>query len=89
MNNAILLVDPGEPSASAGMPRPRRCERPGAGLALYPDDHLDDRPGPAPVALGIGEGADAQAPLARAVVGGSLGSMVITPLSDSGGLFLA
>ncbi|MDF1837479.1 MAG: efflux RND transporter permease subunit, partial [Planctomycetota bacterium] len=31
-----------------------------------------------PLALGIGEGADAQAPLARAVVGGLLGSTLIT-----------
>jgi hydrophobic/amphiphilic exporter-1 (mainly G- bacteria), HAE1 family len=31
-----------------------------------------------PLALGIGEGADAQAPLARAVIGGLLGSTVIT-----------
>ena len=33
-----------------------------------------------PLALGIGEGADAQAPLARAVVGGLLGSTAITLL---------
>ena len=31
-----------------------------------------------PLALGIGEGADAQAPLARAVIGGLLVSMLIT-----------
>lgn len=31
-----------------------------------------------PLALGIGEGADAQAPLARAVVGGLAGSTLIT-----------
>jgi HAE1 family hydrophobic/amphiphilic exporter-1 len=31
-----------------------------------------------PLALGIGEGADAQAPLARAVVGGLMGSSLIT-----------
>lgn len=31
-----------------------------------------------PLALGIGEGADAQAPLARAVVGGLIGSTLIT-----------
>jgi HAE1 family hydrophobic/amphiphilic exporter-1 len=33
-----------------------------------------------PLALGIGEGADAQAPLARAVVGGLTGSSVISLL---------
>ena len=31
-----------------------------------------------PLALGIGEGADAQAPLARAVIGGLTGSTLIT-----------
>ena len=31
-----------------------------------------------PLALGIGEGADAQAPLARAVIGGLLSSMLTT-----------
>lgn len=31
-----------------------------------------------PLALGIGEGADAQAPLARAVIGGLIGSTIIT-----------
>jgi HAE1 family hydrophobic/amphiphilic exporter-1 len=31
-----------------------------------------------PLALGIGEGADAQAPLARAVIGGLAGSTLIT-----------
>jgi HAE1 family hydrophobic/amphiphilic exporter-1 len=31
-----------------------------------------------PLAFGIGEGADAQAPLARAVVGGLTGSTLIT-----------
>ena len=31
-----------------------------------------------PLALGIGEGADVQAPLARAVVGGLAGSTLIT-----------
>jgi HAE1 family hydrophobic/amphiphilic exporter-1 len=31
-----------------------------------------------PLAFGIGEGADAQAPLARAVVGGLSGSTLIT-----------
>jgi HAE1 family hydrophobic/amphiphilic exporter-1 len=33
-----------------------------------------------PLALGIGEGADAQAPLARAVIGGLVGSTAITLL---------
>lgn len=33
-----------------------------------------------PLALGIGEGAEAQAPLARAVIGGLLASTLITLL---------
>jgi hydrophobic/amphiphilic exporter-1 (mainly G- bacteria), HAE1 family len=33
-----------------------------------------------PLALGIGEGADTQAPLARAVVGGLMASTLITPV---------
>jgi HAE1 family hydrophobic/amphiphilic exporter-1 len=33
-----------------------------------------------PLALGIGEGADAQAPLARAVIGGLLFSTLVTLL---------
>ena len=36
-----------------------------------------------PLALGIGEGADAQAPLARAVVGGLTASTLITRTSMS------
>jgi HAE1 family hydrophobic/amphiphilic exporter-1 len=33
-----------------------------------------------PLALGVGEGAEAQAPLARAVIGGLTGSTLITLL---------
>lgn len=79
VNNAILLVD------QAGQLR-------AAGLSV--DDAIAEagrrrlRPilmttattilGLLPLAFGIGEGADAQAPLARAVVGGLAGSTLIT-----------
>ena len=79
VNNAILLVD------QAG-----RLEAQGMGTqdALTEAGRRRLRPilmttlttilGLLPLALGIGEGADAQAPLARAVVGGLIGSTLIT-----------
>ena len=79
VNNAILLVDQAGQLQNGGMPinaavleAGRRRLRPilmttcTTVLGLFP------------LALGIGEGADAQAPLARAVVGGLVGSTVIT-----------
>lgn len=80
VNNAILLVD------QAGQLR-RRDGR-GANEAIMESGRRRLRPilmtslttilGLAPLALGIGEGADAQAPLARAVIGGLTGSMLTT-----------
>jgi len=79
VNNAILLVD------QAG-----RLVRDGKHLrdALIEAGRRRLRPilmttlttilGLMPLALGIGEGSDAQAPLARAVVGGLIGSTLIT-----------
>ena len=79
VNNAILLVD------QAGQLR-----RDGLGVkdAVAEAGRRRLRPilmttlttilGLAPLALGIGEGADAQAPLARAVIGGLAGSTLIT-----------
>ena len=79
VNNAILLVD------QAG-----RLSREGLGVreAVAEAGRRRLRPilmttlttilGLLPLALGIGEGADAQAPLARAVVGGLTGSTLIT-----------
>ena len=80
VNNAILLVD------QAG--RLRRDSGLGTVEAVAEAGRRRLRPilmttlttilGLLPLALGIGEGADAQAPLARAVVGGLTGSTLIT-----------
>lgn len=81
VNNAILLVD-----------QTSRLVREGSGVreALAEAGRRRLRPilmttlttilALVPLALGIGEGADAQAPLARAVVGGLSGSALITLL---------
>lgn len=80
VNNAILLVDQAGRLVQEGM-------RTREGLIEAGRRRL--RPilmttlttiilGLMPLALGIGEGADAQAPLARAVVGGLTGSTLIT-----------
>ncbi len=79
VNNAILLVDQAGQLKRKGMPvrqavaeagrrrlRPILMTSSTTILALLP------------LAIGIGEGADAQAPLARAVVGGLAGSTLIT-----------
>lgn len=80
VNNAILLVD------QAG--QLRRNEAMGTRDAVAEAGRRRLRPilmtslttmlGLTPLALGIGEGADAQAPLARAVIGGLLSSMLTT-----------
>lgn len=79
VNNAILLVDQAGRLIQEGM---------GVHDALAEAGRRRLRPilmttlttilGLMPLALGIGEGADAQAPLARAVVGGLTGSTLIT-----------
>lgn len=81
VNNAILLVDQASQLEHLGLPvrdavaeAGRRRLRPilmtslTTILALFP------------LALGVGEGAEAQAPLARAVIGGLTGSTLITLL---------
>ncbi|WP_373500614.1 efflux RND transporter permease subunit [Desulfococcus sp.] len=79
VNNAILLVDQASRLVRQGMgvresvaEAGRRRLRPILMTTLTTILAL------VPLALGIGEGADAQAPLARAVVGGLTGSTVIT-----------
>jgi HAE1 family hydrophobic/amphiphilic exporter-1 len=79
VNNAILLVDQAGRLKAGGMPvrdavaeAGRRRLRPILMTTLTTIIAL------LPLALGIGEGADAQAPLARAVVGGLAGSTLIT-----------
>ena len=79
VNNSILLVDQagrlrkqGMAVRAAAMEAGRRRLRP---ILMT---SLTTMLGLAPLALGIGEGADAQAPLARAVIGGLLSSMLTT-----------
>ncbi|HCY84769.1 MAG TPA: acriflavin resistance protein [Desulfobacteraceae bacterium] len=79
VNNAILLVDQagqlfrsGTAVRDAVMEAGRRRLRPILMTTLTTILGL------LPLALGVGEGADAQAPLARAVVGGLAGSTLIT-----------
>ncbi|MCL7487996.1 MAG: efflux RND transporter permease subunit [Desulfobulbaceae bacterium] len=79
VNNAILLVDQAGRLRHTGMKlrdslveAGRRRLRPILMTTLTTILAL------LPLALGIGEGADAQAPLARAVVGGLMGSSLIT-----------
>ncbi|MEM9800059.1 MAG: efflux RND transporter permease subunit [Planctomycetota bacterium] len=81
VNNAILLVDQatrllgeGRPVREAVAEAGRRRLRPILMTTLTTMLAL------LPLAFGIGEGADAQAPLARAVVGGLAGSTLITLL---------
>jgi len=79
VNNAILLVDQAGQLRRGGMgmreavaEAGRRRMRPILMTTLTTILAL------APLAMGIGEGADAQAPLARAVAGGLISSTIIT-----------
>jgi HAE1 family hydrophobic/amphiphilic exporter-1 len=80
VNNAILLVDQaGQLRVRGGMATAEAVAEAGR-RRLRPIlmTSLTTMLGLAPLALGIGEGADAQAPLARAVIGGLLSSMLTT-----------
>jgi HAE1 family hydrophobic/amphiphilic exporter-1 len=79
VNNAILLVDQAGRLRIRGMGTRDALEEAGR-RRLRPIlmTTLTTILGLLPLALGIGEGADAQAPLARAVVGGLSGSTLIT-----------
>ena len=79
VNNAILLVDQAGRLVHDGMPtRDALTEAGRRRLRPILMTTLTTILGLMPLALGIGEGSDAQAPLARAVVGGLTGSTLIT-----------
>ena len=79
VNNAILLVDQAGRLVHDGMhTRDALVEAGRRRLRPILMTTLTTILGLLPLALGIGEGADAQAPLARAVVGGLTGSTLIT-----------
>src|SRR5690606_15576674 len=79
VNNAILLVDQSGRLVAEGMAMNDAVAEAGR-RRLRPIlmTTLTTILGLLPLALGIGEGADAQAPLARAIVGGLTGSTLIT-----------
>ena len=80
VNNAILLVDQaGQLRVRHGMPTVEAIAEAGR-RRLRPIlmTSLTTILGLTPLALGIGEGADAQAPLARAVIGGLVSSLLTT-----------
>jgi len=81
VNNAILLVDQSSQLVQGGM-KVREAVAEAGRRRLRPIlmTTLTTILALIPLALGIGEGADAQAPLARAVVGGLTGATLITLL---------
>ena len=79
VNNAILLVDQAGQLVRGGMlTHDALCEACRRRLRPILMTTLTTILGLLPLALGIGEGADVQAPLARAVIGGLTGSTLIT-----------
>jgi HAE1 family hydrophobic/amphiphilic exporter-1 len=79
VNNAILLVDQtGQLRRSGLVTRDAIAEAGRRRLRPILMTSLTTILGLLPLAFGIGEGADAQAPLARAVIGGLLTSMLTT-----------
>jgi HAE1 family hydrophobic/amphiphilic exporter-1 len=81
VNNAILLVDQASRLLREGMAAQEAIAEAGR-RRLRPIlmTTLTTALGLLPLAFGVGEGADAQAPLARAVIGGLLGSTAVTLL---------
>jgi HAE1 family hydrophobic/amphiphilic exporter-1 len=81
VNNAILLVDQLQRLEAEGV-EPRQAALEAGRRRLRPIlmTTLTTVLGLLPLALGVGEGADAQAPLARAVLGGLMSSTPITLL---------
>jgi HAE1 family hydrophobic/amphiphilic exporter-1 len=81
VNNAILLVDQAGRLVYDGLPtRDALTEAGRRRLRPILMTTLTTILGLLPLALGIGEGSDAQAPLARSVVGGLTASTMITLL---------
>ena len=79
VNNAILLVDQADRLRQEGMPvREALAEAGRRRLRPILMTTLTTILALLPLALGIGEGADAQAPMARAVIGGLTASTLIT-----------
>ena len=79
VSNGVLLVDFANVLRRRGMPLPRPCSRAGR-TRLRPIlmTTLATIVGLLPMALGIGEGSETNAPLARAVIGGLTVSTVFT-----------
>jgi HAE1 family hydrophobic/amphiphilic exporter-1 len=78
VNNAILLVDQSNRLAAEMGPEAAAFEAGRRRLRPILMTMSTTILGLLPLALGIGEGSEAQAPLARAVVGGLIGSTAIT-----------